>query len=164
MVHVFVEQRQAEKVQRSVGRISVGQQGQRALKLLVEISTRLLRVGQRQRPAAGVGDAARVVKAVGIAANRRPARRCGVGPVPVLALGVARQPVLLKPADVPQLPQWWIDIAVVGDAQALIGQGRGITIESGEGVVATRVQGVGQGGGVGMTVRKACGAVWVHGL
>ena len=118
VVHVLVQQRQAEGVERVVAVVGrVGQQGQGGLELLRELGLRRGRVGQRQRPARGVRHGARVVQRVRIGPHGRAARPAGVGARALAPGGEARCPPALEPADVAQLPQRRVELGALRHAQ-----------------------------------------------
>ncbi|MBX3618949.1 MAG: TIGR04348 family glycosyltransferase [Rhizobacter sp.] len=128
VVHVFVQQRQAEEIKRLIAAAGPAQQGQRFVELHGQVVARGGGIGQGQLPAAVVRHTARVVERIGLAARRQEPRRVGVGTLTERTLGVACDPERLEPADVPQFPQRRVELGAQRHGQA-----RQRTLVGGEG-------------------------------
>ena len=147
VVHVLVQQHQAEEIQRLVGLLSpllhARQQNQRVVQLGPQIVAGGLDIGQGQGPAAVVRHPAGVVERIGIGAAIRSPRQIGVGAPTLLPGRKPRQPPGLEPADVAQFPQRRVELGVQRHLQA--GQRLLEDAEQGQGVVASADQCGGQG-------------------
>jgi len=145
VVHVLVQQRQAEEVALDVAFGSCREQVQAAVQLGLQFGPRGLGIGQRQRPAAVVRHAAAVVQRIGVRAQRRQARLFRVGAGAGRVRREARQPVFLEPADVSQLPQRRVQLGAQRHGQS--GQRGFVGGKGGQRVGAAGLQRGGQCGG-----------------
>ena len=144
VVHVFMGQAQAVEVQAGgVGMLAL-KQGQVVGQAIGQALAQGVRVGQRQGPTAGVRHAAGVKQGVGTGPAAGLTRHIRVGGHTAAAVRVARQPPVLKPADVPQLPQRRVEVGPVGHAQALLRQGGFERGKRGQGVAPAVLQRQGQ--------------------
>ena len=119
-MHVFVEQHQAVKVKGSVvlrGAGQVGQQVQRIAQDRGHVAARGVQVRQGKRPAHRMRNFTGVVHAIGLLQAAGRALMLGVTRRAQRALPVAGNPVGLKPRDMADLPQRWVELGGVRHGQ-----------------------------------------------
>ena len=150
-VHVFMEQHEAEEVQRVVGRRAVAQQRKRRRAHRREVGAGRVGRGQRELPALRVLYGRGVVQRIGIGPHGRQAGGIRVTACAVPAGRVASHPVFLEPADVSEFPERQIQHRVVRDAQAFGAERALETVEQGQQALPARSQRRLQFGQAGVT-------------
>ena len=108
-MHVLMKQGEAVKIQRIVVIRRFFQQLQADFQRVQHIGLDAVQVRQFKRPSAVMGHLGRVPQAVGPRFNGSKAGRRRVASASEMALQIACNPPFLKPANMPQLPQRWIE-------------------------------------------------------